>query len=103
MLRFPTGTSVSGRGSASSSDEAARARLDDALRGAASAEALNHRLALLNIEAKHRLAQYHSHFNPDQPRVPAGRSDGGQWTREAGDSGATTLARPTNRTRTSSS
>jgi hypothetical protein len=35
---------------------------------------------MLNIEAKHRLAQYHSHFNPNQPRVPAGHSDGGQWT-----------------------
>src|SRR5262245_7771997 len=81
MLRFPPETSVSGRGSASSSDAAARARLDDALRGAASAEALNHRLALLNIEAKHLLAQYHAHFNPDQPRVPVGQSDGGQWMR----------------------
>ena len=30
----------------------------------------------------HRLAWHHSHFNPDQPRVPAGHSDGGQWTRD---------------------
>lgn len=27
--------------------------------------------------------QHHTKFNPDQPRVPAGNSDGGQW---AGDS-----------------
>jgi hypothetical protein len=26
-------------------------------------------------------------YNPDQPRVPAGNSDGGQWTREGGDGG----------------
>lgn len=24
---------------------------------------------------------YRSHFNPNQPRVPQGHSDGGQWTR----------------------
>jgi hypothetical protein len=37
---------------------------------------------MLDIEAAHRLALYHSHFNPDQPRVPAGHPDGGQWTRD---------------------
>jgi hypothetical protein len=26
----------------------------------------------------------HDHYNPYQPRVPAGRSDGGQWTRGGG-------------------
>ncbi|SRR5579871_2659245 len=26
------------------------------------------------------------HYNPDQPRVPAGQSGGGQWTSEGGDS-----------------
>ena len=29
----------------------------------------------------------HNHYNPDEPRVPAGHPDGGQWTRE-GQSGA---------------
>jgi hypothetical protein len=38
---------------------------------------------MLDIEAAHRLALHHLHFNPDQPRVPAGHPDGGQWTREA--------------------
>jgi hypothetical protein len=39
---------------------------------------------LFNAEAAHRLALYRSHFNTDQPRVPAGHSDGGQWTSEGG-------------------
>jgi len=42
---------------------------------------LVHRLALIDSEAQHRLAQHRSHFNPNQPRVPAGNPDGGQWTR----------------------
>jgi hypothetical protein len=45
------------------------------------ARGLVHRLALIDAEAQHRLAQHRSHFNPNQPRVPAGNPDGGQWTR----------------------
>jgi hypothetical protein len=56
------------------------------LRGAQSAADLRHKLALLDIEAQHRLALYRSHFNPNQPRVPAGHPDGGQWT-SAGSGG----------------
>jgi hypothetical protein len=52
-----------------------------------SAAALSHKLRLLNIEASHRLAQYQSHYNPNQPRVPAGHPDGGQWTRGGANSG----------------
>jgi hypothetical protein len=52
-----------------------------------SAAALPHKLRLLNIEASHRLAQHQSHYNPDQPRVPAGHSDGGQWTKVGGSAG----------------
>src|SRR5215467_11776523 len=54
---------------------------DHLLPGASDPAALLHRLRLINIEANHRLAWYRSHFNPDQPRVPAGHPDGGQWTR----------------------
>jgi len=38
-------------------------------------------------------------FNPDQPRVPAGRPDGGQWTRDGGAGGRAELvqARPGSR------
>jgi hypothetical protein len=61
-------------------DELSHARLERLLHGGRDAALLGHRLAMLNIEAKHRLAQYHSHFNPNQPRVPAGHRDGGQWT-----------------------
>jgi hypothetical protein len=52
------------------------------LRGAHNAAAFRHKLALIDIEGEHRLAIYRSHFNPNQPRVPAGHSDGGQWTSE---------------------
>jgi hypothetical protein len=51
------------------------------LRDAQGARGLVHRLALIDAEAQHRLAQHRSHFNPNQPRVPAGNPDGGQWTR----------------------
>ena len=52
------------------------------LRDSHSAAALAHKLVLIDIEARHRLAWHRSHFNPDQPRVPAGHPDGGQWTNE---------------------
>jgi len=38
------------------------------------ARGLVHRLALIDAEAQHRLAQHRSHFNPNQPRVPAGNA-----------------------------
>jgi hypothetical protein len=31
--------------------------------------------------------RYKANFNPDQPRVPAGNPDGGQWTSEGGGNG----------------
>lgn len=31
-------------------------------------------------------------FNPDEPRVPAGNPDGGQWTKDGGSSDSTTAA-----------
>jgi hypothetical protein len=71
-------------------DELSHARLERMLRGARDAALLGHKLTMLNIEAKHRLAQYHSHYNPNQPRVPAGHPDGGQWTRAGGTTGAGT-------------
>src|SRR5258705_12230054 len=37
-------------------------------------------LALAHFDALHRNVFGRSHFNPNQPRVPAGNSDGGQWT-----------------------
>ena len=65
-------------------DDDSSARLERLLRGANEAAALRHRLALIDIEGAHRLAAYHSHFNPNQPRVPKGHHDGGQWTRVGG-------------------
>jgi hypothetical protein len=70
-------------GSSPSPDEPF-AHLEHLLRGAQSAAELRHRIALLNIEAQHRLAWHNSHFNRNQPRVPAGHSDGGQWTNASG-------------------
>jgi len=66
--------------SSDSADAAARARTERLLQGASDAAALRHRLALIDAEAQHRLAQHRSHYNPDQPRVPKGHPDGGQWT-----------------------
>jgi hypothetical protein len=60
------------------------ARIERLLRGANDAAALRHRLALIDIEGAHHLAAYHSHFNPNQPRVPKGHHVGGQWTRGGG-------------------
>ena len=40
------------------------------------------RLALLDIEARHYRRHFGSHYDPNQPRVPAGHPDGGQWTRD---------------------
>jgi hypothetical protein len=37
-------------------------------------------LALVRHDVQRRLASQRSHFDPNQPRVPAGNSDGGQWT-----------------------
>src|SRR2546430_992387 len=65
----------------SSSHNDSPTRLDRLLRGANNAAALRHALAMIDIEDAHRLAAHRSHFNPDQPRVPAGHHDGGQWTR----------------------
>ena len=66
------------------SNALASGRIEPLLRGAHEAIALPHRLRLIDIEARHRLAQYRSHYNPNQPRVPAGHPDGGQWTAAGG-------------------
>jgi hypothetical protein len=86
MSRIPPENQTGG----SVADELSHARLERLLRGAHDAALLGHRLAMLNIEAKHRLAQYHSHYDPNQPRVPAGHPDGGQWTSAGGTTGSGT-------------
>src|SRR5262245_60526689 len=71
------------RGQGSQGDDSAaisRARGERLLLDAQGARGLVHRLALIDAEAQHRLAQHRSHFNPNQPPVPAGNPDGGQWT-----------------------
>jgi hypothetical protein len=62
------------------SDDISDSRIQRLLIDSMNAALLPHKFRLLNIEAQHRLAQYHSHYNPNQPRVPAGHPDGGQWT-----------------------
>ena len=56
------------------------ARTERLLSDANDARGLVHRLALADIEVNQRLTQHRSHFNSQQPRVPAGNPDGGQWT-----------------------
>ena len=40
------------------------------------------RRGLLNAPPPRPGGGNHNHYNPDEPRVPAGHPDGGQWTRE---------------------
>ena len=80
----PQSASESSRGQRSQdSDSAAMSpsRGERLLLDAQRARGLVHRLALIDAEAQHRLTQHRSHFDPNQPRVPAGNPDGGQWTR----------------------
>jgi hypothetical protein len=66
-------------------DEVSQARIRRLLSG--SQAALRHALAFRHMEALRRIALRHSHFDPNQPRVPAGHPDGGQWTTAAGPGG----------------
>jgi hypothetical protein len=84
MRQFPNDDPRLGRSASDPFDPLEQARIERLLRGARDAALFSHKLALLDAEAKHRLALYHSHFNPNQPRVPAGHPDGGQWTSEGG-------------------
>jgi MafB19-like deaminase len=68
-------------------DAASRARSEQLLADAKSAAVLRHKLALMDIAAQH-IAGHRSHFNPNQPRVPAGNPDGGQWTNTGGGTGS---------------
>ena len=74
------------------SDATSRARIERLLSDANGVRGLVHRLALADIELQHRIAQHRSHFNPQQPRVPAGNPDGGQWTSTGGSGSGTRLA-----------
>jgi len=65
--------------------DVAQARMQRLLSG--SQAALRHALALRQMQALHRIALHRSHFNPNQPRVPAGNPDGGQWTATGGGLG----------------
>jgi hypothetical protein len=69
---------ASARARSDVSDEASHARMQRLLSG--SQAALRHALAFRHMGALHRIALRHSHFNANQPRVPAGNPDGGQWT-----------------------
>jgi hypothetical protein len=42
--------------------------------------------------ALHRISLRHSRFNPNQPRVPAGNPDGGQWTAVGGGNDARVMS-----------
>lgn len=45
------------------------------------------KLATLELKLHNFLAALERHYRPDQPRMPAGRPEGGQWTRVGGSSG----------------
>jgi hypothetical protein len=77
MSRFSDDSKISHQTPHLSDEQLHRLLLD-----AHNAAMFRHKLALIDIEGQHRLALYRSHFDPNQPRVPAGHPDGGQWTRE---------------------
>ena len=97
MTRSSLGSSQAARSSSSAvyrpenqgdaPDAASRGRTERLLLDAKSAATLRHKLALMDITAQH-IAGHRSHFNPDQPRVPAGNPDGGQWTSAGGGTGS---------------
>jgi hypothetical protein len=79
----PQSANESSRGQGPQGDDSAvmsPSRGGHLLLDAQGARGLVHRLALIDAEAQHHLAQHRSHYNPNQPRVPAGNPDGGQWT-----------------------
>ena len=56
---------------------------------------IKYQLAALRFETaliRHALVCRKAGFNPDQPRVPAGSREGGQWTSEGGDGGSTSAS-----------
>ncbi len=71
------------QGSASA-DAASDERIARLLRG--SQEALRFAREFARIGALQRTGLGGSHYNPNQPRVPAGNPDGGQWTNAGGSS-----------------
>jgi hypothetical protein len=87
MIRWPSGTTESIRSLADAPAAASRARTERLLADAKAAATLRHKLALMNVAAQH-IAGHRSHFNPNQPRVPAGNPDGGQWTSTGGGTGS---------------
>lgn len=66
----------------------ARLRYRDWVRDRAIAEHEAAEMRLRRLRAELRdvqiYLQYHRKYRPDQPRVPAGNPDGGQWTDEGG-------------------
>ena len=99
MIRWPSGSAKGARTSSPSSavyrpgsegdapDAVSRARTERLLLDAKSAATPRHKLTLMDITAQH-IAGHRSHYNPDQPRVPAGNPDGGQWTSAGGGTGS---------------
>ena len=55
------------------------------LRDAEAALRFTHRLN--HLDALQRIVSRHSHYDPNQPRMPAGHPDGGQWTTAGGSTG----------------
>jgi hypothetical protein len=86
----PSPTDMSHAHEADLPEEISEARLKRLLSDAEAA--LRHALAFRHNEALRRIAQRRSHFDPNQPRVPAGNPDGGQWTSSGRDAGTQFVA-----------
>jgi hypothetical protein len=75
---------------ASVSDDVSQERMKRLLSD--SEAALRHALAFRHMDSLRRLALHRPHYNPNQPRVPAGKPDGGQWTNSGADAGRAAAA-----------
>jgi hypothetical protein len=65
--------------------DASQESADRLMSDAKNAATLPFKLSLINSEALHRIAWHRSHYDPNQPRVPAGNPRGGQWTDQGHD------------------
>jgi hypothetical protein len=83
-------TNISHRHEPEVSDDVSQERMKRLLSD--SEAALRHALAFRHMGSLRRIALNRPHYNPNQPRVPAGNPDGGQWTSDSDDTGGIAAA-----------
>lgn len=85
--RFLTPAGIAEEKRAAEAETAAQRRVEEtdaAEREAFEQELLDLRWEVKKLKLEHELWCFEQKYSPDQPRVPAGNSDGGQWTSGGG-------------------